>query len=290
MKVKFVTDSASDITTELEKEYGIDVMSFDITLGEQSLKERVDFSPYEFLQMIDKSEFLPKTAQITPVRFEKKMIKYYEEGYEAAVFVLINSTGSQTYSNALMAKKNIEEEHPEIAEKMRIEVLDSHCYSFGYGYPVIESVKKIAAGQSLDMVLAYLEDQFNCCEIYLIGFELRHMKKSGRISAAAAVLGELMGIKPIISLIDGVSGVVKKVRGDKKAIEEAVEYIAGRAKPGTPWHVLRGVEAEYDEMFIKQYTEKVGSPLTMDGYAGAAVASNTGPHMLGVVIRGEARR
>ncbi len=290
MKVKFITDSASDINTELEKKYGIDVMSFDITLGEQNLKERVDFTPYEFLQMIDKSEFLPKTAQITTIRFEDKIMEYYEQGYDAVVFVLINSTGSQTFNNAVMAKKNIEEERPEIAKKMRIEVLDSHCYSFGYGYPVIESVKKIAAGQSLDSVVAYLEDQFNCCEIYLIGFELRHMKKSGRISAAAAVLGELMGIKPIISLIDGESGVVKKVRGDKKAIEEAAEYIAGRAKPGTPWHILRGVEAEYDELFIKQYAEKVGSKQTMEGYAGAAVASNTGPHMLGIVIRGEARR
>ncbi|MBO5908411.1 MAG: DegV family EDD domain-containing protein, partial [Clostridia bacterium] len=234
--------------------------------------------------------FLPKTAQITSIRFEEMIMKYYEEGYDAVVVVLINSTGSQTYSNALMAKETVLSEHPEIAEKMRIEILDSHCYSFGYGYPVIEAVKKMAAGQKLDVVLAYLEDMFNCCEIYLIGFELRHMKKSGRISAAAAVLGELMGIKPIISLIDGESAVVKKVRGDKKAIEECVEYVAQRAKPGTPWHVLRGVEAELDEEFIKLYSQKSGTKPVMTGYAGAAVASNTGPHMLGIVIRGEARR
>lgn len=54
--------------------------------------------------------------------------------------VLINSTGSKTYENALLARKNLLEEHPEMA-KMRIEIIDSHCYSLGYGYPVIEAAK-----------------------------------------------------------------------------------------------------------------------------------------------------
>ena len=70
MKVKLITDSASDITPEDEERYGIDIMPFDITLGNESLKERVDFTAAEFLEMIDKSEYLPKTSQITVMRFE----------------------------------------------------------------------------------------------------------------------------------------------------------------------------------------------------------------------------
>ena len=70
MKVKLITDSASDITHEDEKQYDIDIMPFDITLGNESLRERVDFTAPEFLDMIDKSEYLPKTAQITTIRFE----------------------------------------------------------------------------------------------------------------------------------------------------------------------------------------------------------------------------
>lgn len=289
MKVKFLTDSCSDLTYEDEEKYGIDILSFDITLGERSIRERVDLTPQEFLTLIDKSEHLPKTSQVVSYRFEEKFEQYYEEGYEAVVCVLINSTGSQTYNNAIMAKENLLKERPEMAS-MRIEIVDTHCYSVGYAYPVVEACKKIKAGQSLDMVLAYLEDMFNCVETYLIGFELRHMKKSGRINAAAAFLGELMGLKPIISLIDGVSEVVKKSRGDKKAIADAVDYIASRAKPGTPWQFLRTTETENEDEFIKQYTAKVGYPPAMISYAGAAVSSNTGPHTLGIVIRGEARR
>ena len=224
MKVKLITDSASDITPEDEKKYGIDIMPFDITLGDESLRERVDFTAPEFLEMIDKSEFLPKTSQITEIRFAEKFEHYYNEGYDAVIMVLINSTGSKTYENALLARKNLLEEHPEMA-KMRIEIIDSHCYSLGYGYPVIEAAKKLIAGQSVDNVVAYLTDMFNNCEIYIIGFNLRHMKKSGRINAAAAFLGELMGLKPLISLIDGESEVVKKSRGEKNAIADAVQYI-----------------------------------------------------------------
>lgn len=209
MKVKLITDSASDITPEDEKKYGIDIMPFDITLGDESLRERVDFTAPEFLEMIDKSEYLPKTSQITEIRFAEKFEHYYNEGYDAVIMVLINSTGSKTYENALLARKNLLEEHPEMA-KMRIEIIDSHCYSLGYGYPVIEAAKKLIAGQSVDNVVAYLTDMFNNCEIYIIGFNLRHMKKSGRINAAAAFLGELMGLKPLISLIDGESEVVKR--------------------------------------------------------------------------------
>ena len=289
MKIKFITDSCSDLSYEDEEKYGIDIMPFDITLGERSLAERVDFTPQEFLTMIDKSEFLPKTSQIVTYRFEEKMEQYFDEGYDAIVLVLINSTGSQTYNNAVMAKENVLSERPEIA-KMRIEIVDTHCYSVGYGYPLVEACKKIQAGQSLDVVLAYLEDMFSCVETYLVGLELRHMKKSGRISAAAAFLGELMGLKPLISLIDGESAVIKKSRGEKNAVADAVEYIASRAKPGTPWQFLRTTEKDIEDEFIKQYTAKVGQPPAMVSYAGAAVASNTGPHTLGIVVRGEARR
>lgn len=289
MKVKLITDSASDITPEDEKKYGIDIMPFDITLGDESLRERVDFTAPEFLEMIDKSEFLPKTSQITEIRFAEKFEHYFNEGYDALILVLINSTGSKTYENALLARKNLLEEHPEMA-KMRIEIIDSHCYSLGYGYPVIEAAKKLIVGQSVDNVVAYLTDMFNNCEIYIIGFNLRHMKKSGRINAAAAFLGELMGLKPLISLIDGESEVVKKSRGEKNAIADAVQYISGRAVPETPWEILRTSVTALEDEFIKQYSAKVGRPPEMQSIAGAAVASNTGPYIIGVIIRGNARR
>lgn len=289
-KVKFITDSGCDITKEDELQYEIDVMPFQITLGDETFNERVDIEPQEFYEKITTSPHLPKTSQITSLRFEEKFLQCFEEGYDELVVVLINSTGSKTYENAVFAKNKLYEERPDIAEKMKIHLVDSHGYSVGYGYVLVEAVKKYRAGQSIPVILAFLEDWFNCMEIYIVGFDLRHMKKSGRISAAAAFLGELMGLRPVISLIDGESSVVKKVRGDKNVITEAAEYISKRMTPKTPWLLLRTTVTEQEDLFIQQFTKLTGTKLAYDSYSGCAVSSNAGPKMMGIVIKGEPRR
>ena len=158
-KVKIITDSGCDISKENEQKYGIDIMSFEITLGDETIIERVTMSNEDFLQKIKTSEFLPKTAQITTVRFEEKFLECAEQGYEDVIVVLINSTGSQTYANAVLAEKNLREEGK--LGNMRLHIIDSHCYSLGYGWPVVEAARKLEAGMSVDLVVAYLVDWFN---------------------------------------------------------------------------------------------------------------------------------
>ena len=143
---------------------------------------------------------------------------------------------------------------------------------------------------SVDMVLAFMEDWFNCCEIYIVGFNLRHMKKSGRISAAAAFLGEMLNLKPVISLIDGKSEVVKKCRGERNAVMEAVNYIKSRMIPQTPWHILTTTAGELDDVLIKSLSKETSSAPTLKEECGFAVASNAGTKFIGVIIKGVPRR
>ena len=285
-KVKIITDSGCDISKEDEARYNIDIMSFEVTLGDQTLIERQTVTNHEFYDLIDKSEFLPKTSQITVFRFEEKFKECASEGWEDVIVVLINSTGSQTYANAVQAEKNLRESGA--LGKTKIHVVDSHCYSLGYGYPIVEGAKKLEAGASCEMVLGFMEDWFNCCEIYIIGFNLRHMKKSGRISAAAAFLGEMLALKPVISLIDGESKVLKKCRGEKAAVLAAVDY--EQMIPETPWHILTTTAPEMEELFRKTMVKKCGRDLVMQEECGYVVASNAGPKFIGVIIKGKPRR
>lgn len=287
-RYKILTDSGCDIPREAEEAFGIDIMAFSIMIDDQEYRERIDLTPQEFYDLANNSSGIPKTSQITPMRFEEKFRQYAEEGYEDVFVVLINSTGSQTYANAVLAEETLREEG--VLGRTRFHILDSHCYSVGYGYAVIEAAKKLNAGKNAEQVKSFLVDWFNCVEIYIVGFDLRHMKKSGRISAAAAFLGELMGLKPVISLIDGKSTVVKKSRGEKAAIEDAVKHIAGRAVPETPWMLLRTTVTENENAFIKAYGKKVGQPPSMESYSGGAVTSNAGTKFIGIVVRGEPRR
>ena len=287
-KVKIIADSGCDISKEDEARYKIDIMSFDITLGDQTFVERVTVTNKEFYEIIDKAPEIPKTSQITTYRFEEKFKQCVNEGWDDVIVVVINSAGSQTYANAVQAEQNLRDEG--ITGSTRFHIIDSHCYSLGYGYPVVEAARKLEAGQSCETVLAFMEDWFNCCEIHIIGFNLRHMKKSGRISAAASFLGEMLSLKPVISLIDDETKVVKKSRGEKAAVLDAVQYISERMIPETPWHLLTTTAPEMEELFRKTMAKKVGYDLTMQEECGGVVACNAGPCFIGVITKGKARR
>lgn len=284
---RIITDSGCDISPEDEERYGIDIMSFDIILGGETIRERIDITGHEFLEKIASCEELPKTSQITQFRFEEKFEECIKEGVKDIIAVFINGAGSQTLANAINAAQSLKEAGK--AGDTRFHILDSRTYSLGYGYPLVEAAKKLEAGKSIDRVVAYLEDWFDCCELYLMLFNLRHAKKSGRIKAAAAVMGELMNIKPIIQMIDAETKVVAKPRGEKKAVNELVDYLTTRAIPKTPFIVGRSLATELEDEFIEKYKAKSGSQLAMIHSVGSVVAANAGTSFIGVFIKGEKR-
>ena len=96
--------------------------------------------------------------------------------------------------------------------------MDSHTYSMAEGAGVIDAKKMLADGKALEEVVDYLNDKYARMEILLTAYTLKIIRKSGRISAAAAIAGDLLGIHPIFTLNDGVSQVVKKVRGDRAVV------------------------------------------------------------------------
>lgn len=285
---RIISDSGCDIPVEDEQRYEIDIMPFDVFLGGENIRERVDISGEEFLRRIAETEELPKTSQITTIRFEEKFAECAEAGVKDVIVVLINGAGSATYQNAVNAAKNLEEEGR--AGDTRFHIFDSHTYSTGYGYPIVEAAKKLEAGKPVDSVLAYLEDWFDSVELYLMLFNLRHARRSGRIKAASAVVGELMNIKPIVQMIDDYTKVVAKPRGEKKAVNELVDYLMTRAVPKTPFVMGRSLATDLENEFIEKYKAKSGSQLGMINSVGSVVAANAGTSFIGVFIKGEKRR
>ena len=125
-------------------------------------------------------------------------------------------------------------------------------------------------------------------EILLTAYTLKIIRKSGRISAAAAIAGDLLGIHPIFTLNDGVSQVVKKVRGDKAVLGGMAGMLASRITQGTPYYI--GVsDHKYDEEYIEACTKKVGYVPAGVFHLGCAVLSNTGTEAVGLVFEGQKR-
>lgn len=285
--VRIITDSGCDISSEAEKEWEkfLVVIPFAVTVNGKTLLDRKDIKPDEFYKILKENDEIPKHSQITQIQFEDKYRELYAEGVRDIIVDVINSHGSQTCAQAKIAADNIAEELP----KLKVHVVDGRNYTLCYGYPVIEACKKLSEGADVESVVSYLEDWASHTEAFIIGFELRHMKKSGRISAAASFLGELMGLKPLIILYDEVTEVLRKVRGEKAIIDAAVETISSRMTPKTPYCVITTTRPQQEKEFIDKMTKKVGYPPAMVEKCGVVVSCNAGPEFIGVIIRGAQR-
>jgi len=289
-KIKIITDSASDIPKEAEEEYGIEILPFPVTVGNDGYLERVDFTAEEFYDILLSAPKIPSTSQITSIRFKEAFEAAHEAGYTEIISVSINGGGSSTYNNAIMAREELYEKHPAWREEFPIHLVDSKTYCMAYGYPVIEAAKKAAKGVPSGEILAYLEDWFDSVEIYLAPLTLEFAKKSGRIPCAAAFVGELIGLKPIIAMIDGKTEILEKVRGEKAVIPALIKRSAAAAVPHTPYILVRGMEKPIAEELMEKARRQLGWEPVGLYPAGAAISINAGPKIVATIVKGRNRK
>ena len=285
-RIKFITDSACDIPIESAQELGITVLPIPITVDGVGYHERVDFTPQEFYQKLLEAKGIPATSHITAPTYAQQYAQALAEGYTHVVVVTINSGGSNMYEAATMGLSLFREEHPEAA--LQITLVDSRTYTMAYGYPTMEAAKMARQGRACVDIVAYLEDFFSRVEIYFAAYSLEFIKKSGRVSAAASFVGDVLGLRPIISMIDGDTKVVEKVRGDKNVVPKLAEIALQQRAPGTPMLTLRAMTDDVGEQLTELVTQQAQAPVGLF-YAGASIAINAGPRLVGIVVLGQSR-
>lgn len=285
-KTVLLTDSACDLPPSAEKKYQIDILPFYITVDGKSYTEREDFTFEEYYTLLTTCQEIPKTAQITSLRFFEQFCKYANEGVENVICVTIHSGGSGTYQSALTAKEQFIEEYPNHA--MKIYIVDSHSYSMTYGWHLIQAAKKLESGADIKSILDYLEDAFSRVEIVISMYTLKFAKKSGRISAAAAFAGELLGLKPIIHMVDGVSKTVGKVRGDHAVMPALVAQMKKNMVHGEPYFVA-GTDMGNCKTLAALCKKEIGYAPNELCLLGSAVSTNTGPNAVALFYHGEPR-
>lgn len=284
-KILILTDTACDLDKATIEELGIRIIPFTITFGDKSFKETVDKSAQEVYEMMENFSDIPKTSQITAFEFEENYKEIYEQGYSDVIYVGINSKGSATYNNSIMAKESFYEAYPEAREKMRIYNLDSKCYNGVYGYPIMEAVKKIRKGATAEEIVAYFQEWFDSVVIYAVPMTLKYAKKSGRISAAAAFAGEMLGLKPLIEFVDGGTQTLEKIRGEKNIIPKMLAALEKNMVPQTPYVMICGKTDTLAKELEKELAKKCGRKAEAYFRIGAAVAANIGTDVIGVVFR-----
>ena len=215
MSIKILVDSASDISKEEAEELGIDIIPLLVTIGDKDYLDGLNLSKEEFYNILESNKELPKTSQINPYRFEEEFERLTSNG-DDVLCITLSSNLSGTCVSAISA-----------AEKFngKVHVVDSYNVALGEKLLVLYALNLIKEGMDILSVVNELESVKSRIKILAVVDTLEYLKKGGRISAATAFAGELLNIKPIVSIVDGKVEMIGKVRGSKKAFRFIDEYV-----------------------------------------------------------------
>lgn len=278
MTFKILTDSTADLPESWTQEHDVQVLGLTIQLDGQTY-ETVGPDKLTSEQLLAKMESgsKPTTSQINVGQFEDVFRQYAQEG-TAVLYVAFASALSGTYQSAVMAREMVLEDYPEAI----ITILDTKAASMGEGLLVMKAVEARAAGQSLEQTADLLQSLVPRVKTYFLVDDLNHLMRGGRISKAAALMGSLVNIKPIIAVTaDGSLDSVAKVRGKKKAQAEVVRMTLETISESLVVIAYAGekeVAENVKEQLLAsgQVTEVLILPL------GPVISTHTGPGTLGL--------
>ena len=281
-KIKLITDAASDLSREDELRYHIRVIPFSVVLGGQTYVPRAEIDNDAFYALMLQHDDLPKTAQVTPGEFVEIYTQEAQAGNTHLILVLINSEGSATYGNAVMAVDMFFDEHPEYRGRVTITPIDGMGYSGLYGQPVLDAARMIEEGRDAEEIVAYLTDLMPRRQIYFGIYSLKWAGKSGRIPSAAAFIGDKLNLKPIMKILDRQITTAAKVRGEGKLIERICDMVIADMVPGSPYSLIYGNDPEVLVDLERTMTAKLGYGPLNHYQISAVIAANAGPKVSGI--------
>ena len=277
MAVRIVTDSTSYIPEVLREEYDIKVVSLNITVNGKSYEE-VNVDNKKFYEEMDASNEIPTSSQ--PALDE--MIKTFEDilmsGDDIAA-IFISSEMSGTFSSAHLVKDMVLEKYPE----RRIEIIDSRTNCMQMGYEVLEAAKTAKEGRSMEEVINSAIHVRENSRFIFAPETLAYLKKGGRIGGAAALVGSILQIKPILTVEKGVTTVLTKVRTKKKTVNTMVEQVLkdveGKEIGGITVHHINCEEE--GKALAEAIKEKLNIPVHV-GKIGPVIGLHVGPGSIGI--------
>ena len=279
MAIKFLVDSASDILPEEAQKLGVIVLPMTITFGEKQYADCVDLSHSEFYEKLIETDQLPVTSQIVPAQFETAIEWALGDGDELIILAL-SSKLSGTYQSALIAASGY---------GGRVKVVDTENVCIGERLLLLRALALRDKGMSADEIVERLNQEKKQVRLLALLDTLEYLKKGGRISKTVAFAGTLLGIKPVVAVVDGEVQLVGKARGSKNGnnlLRELVQksngidfdrpYCLGYS--GLSDHFLQKYIADSAELWQGQ-TEEL--PIAT---VGCTIGTHVGPGAIAVAL------
>lgn len=283
---KIITDSCCDLSVDKLNE--LDVKSVSLTLMFRGAP-RLDAVTDEIKEVYNamRAGENATTSAANPDDWTKVIEPVLAAGQDALV-IAFSSGLSTTYQSAVIAANDLLEKYP----NRKVNVVDSLCASLGQGLLVWYACDKRDEGMDLDSLTAWLEDnKQRVCQWFTVD-DLNFLKRGGRISAATALVGTMLKIKPVLHVDpEGKLVSVSKVRGRKASIDALADKMAQLQLVGKNDRITicHGDCLEDAQYLAQQLKDKLGVKEAYIGYTGAVVGSHSGPGTLALFFLGKER-
>ena len=276
MAVRVITDSTADLPPELAADHGITVVPLNIHFGEEVYRDGLDISPDEFYQRLVSSPRLPTTSQPSVGAF----MEAYQgvlEGAQGIVSVHISAKLSGTCNSALQARE-------ELSGTVPIEVVDTGQASLGLGLAALAAARAAQSGGSFAEVVEEARRTAGQASVLFMVDTLEYLQKGGRIGKAAAFLGGILNIKPLLSIRDGEVHPLERARTRGKAVDRLMELVQEAMPLQELWAMHSTTPQEAQEL-AQRLAPCVPGGQVLVGRLGSVVGTYVGPGLLGVGLR-----
>ena len=255
MNYKIVTDSTCELTADLIKQLDIHILPVIVTLGDKQFLDNVDITSKQVFEDMKKGEIY-KTSQI-PLNTYIDVFSHYAKENIPVINVVMSSGISSSYETSVIAVNMVKEEYKDAI----IYTVDSKCCSVEMGIAVKYMAMAAQNGKSYEEILKVLEFCKTNTGVLFTVSDLKYLSRGGRLSKASAFIGNMLNIKPILSVTeDGRLEVIDKVRSSKKVFQ----YIVDKVRSDIPNEELEKAEmiisyADNEEIAIGMKQEIVNS-------------------------------
>ena len=279
MGVRIIVDSASDITAKRAAELNVEVLPLKTIFGEEEYLDGVDLTHREFYEKLIESDVHPTTSQIPPYEFEKIFENVSKNG-DTAVCITISGKLSGTCQSAYIAAEDYGD---------TIQIVDSESVAIGEHILVEVAVKLREEGKSAKEIAEQLNITKEKIRVIALLDTLEYLKKGGRISGTAAMVGGMLSIKPIITVEKGEIAILGKARGSRNGQNLLKEYITQTGSIDYQMPCALAYTGLSDELLQKYIAD---SPELIAGFGrelpictiGSTIGTHAGPGAIAVAF------
>lgn len=274
MRIAVVTDSTAYIPLQEREQLDIHMIPLNVTFGDASYQEEVDMMPDQFYARVREEAEFPKTSQ-PAIGLFIELFEGLAKEYDTIISIHLSSGISGTYQTATTVGDMI--------ESAKVYTFDSEISCYVQGFYAIEAANMAKNGKSPEEIIARLEEMKESVEAYFIADDLNHLYRGGRLNGAAAFVGSLLQVKPILYFQDKVIIPFEKIRTRKKARKRIMDLFHERASQGLPMkavviHANCEEEAKEWQQEIQQLYPNVEVTLS---YFGAVIGTHLGEGAIG---------